>query len=74
MTGLLGVLMHVWIIVEFYLHGFTTGWSSAQSHRLESSRSAGNCAVYYKFTLQGQPVALMQQQEYKRSAYLCHRW
>lgn len=72
MTGLLGVLMCVGIIVGFYLYAFTTGWSSAQSHRHESSRSAGNCAVYYKFALQGQPVALMQQEEYKRSANLCH--
>lgn len=70
MTGLLGVLMCIWIIAEFYLYAFTAGWSSAQSHRHESCRSAGNCVFYYKFSLQGQPVALCNRKKIK-AVHIC---
>lgn len=49
----------------------TTGWSSAQYHKHESSRFACHCTVYYKSSLRSQPIVLIQYEEYTGRASLC---
>ena len=73
MTGLLGFLMRVWIIVGFYLYTIYYSVVISTISQAWKQQICLQLAGYYKSSLQSQPVVLIQYEKYMGSASLCQR-